>query len=108
MSHLVSKAIILYKIQTNNIYDRQAHVTYSWHDIIGNIGVILIVGSYLLLQIGKLASTGLLYSCVNAVGAALIISSLLVEWNASAFMIEFFWLLISLLGVGLWVWRRQA
>ena len=80
---------------------------YSWHDVVGNLGVLLIIVTYLLLQLGRLSSQQLSYSLLNALGAALVMVSLLFEFNLSAFMIEFFWLLISLLGMVVYFRRRN-
>lgn len=71
----------------------------SWHDILGIVGVALIVGSYLLLQLDRMESRAPIYSVLNAVGAALILMSLLVDFNLSAFVIESFWIVISLVGL---------
>ena len=68
------------------------------HNLIGNVGVILIVGSYFLVQIGRMSATQLPYITVNGVGAALILFSLCFEFNLPAFLIELFWLLISAIG----------
>ena len=76
----------------------------SLHDVAGTFGVILIVGSYFLVQIGRLRAEALSYSVANGLGALLILLSLMVEFNLSAFLVEFFWLLISLIGV----WRFFA
>jgi hypothetical protein len=72
----------------------------SWFDVVGFIGVLLIVVAYLLLQLDKLPSSSPKYSLLNAGGALLIIVSLIFAFNLSAFIMEVFWLLISL--VGLW------
>jgi hypothetical protein len=72
---------------------------YGLLDIFGIAGVILLVITYLLLQVNKLPSAGLLYSLLNAIGASLIILSLLDNFNLSAFLMEAFWVLISLIGV---------
>ena len=69
-------------------------------DLAGFIGVLLIVIAYLLLQLDKLPSSSPSYSLLNAVGALLIIVSLIFKFNLSAFIVEAFWFLISL--VGLW------
>lgn len=74
-------------------------MTYTWHDIVGNVGVALMVGAYFLLQIGKLGSRQVSYSLLNGVGAALVLVSLAVEFNMSAFVMESFWLLISVVGL---------
>ena len=82
-------------------------MNYEWYDIIGNIGVCIILGCYLLLQLDRLQPGSLTFSVSNALGAALILVSLVYEFNLSAFIIEFFWLLISLVGVGGWVIRSR-
>ena len=73
-------------------------MTIAWHDAIGAIGVALIVGSYFLLQIGWFRA-GLRYSVANATGAAMILCSLIFNFNLAAFMVEAFWLAISIYGV---------
>ena len=72
---------------------------YEWHDFFGNLGVLLIIGSYFWMQIGRISGQSPLYSLVNAIGAALVLVSLYYEFNLSAALIESFWLLISLLGL---------
>ena len=74
-------------------------MSFGLLDIVGIAGVVLLVIAYLLLQIDKLQSSGLTYSLLNAVGASLIILSLLVNFNLSAFLMEAFWVLISLIGI---------
>ena len=77
-------------------------ITMSFHlfDLAGFIGVVLIIAAYLLLQLEKLPSSSPRYSLLNAVGALLIIISLIFAFNLAAFIVEAFWFLISL--VGLW------
>jgi hypothetical protein len=72
---------------------------YGLHDLLGNLGVIAILGCYLLLQLGRLTADHMSFSMLNGLGALLIIVSLFFEFNLSAFLIEFFWLLISLYGI---------
>lgn len=72
---------------------------FEYYDVAGTTGVILIVVSYFLLQTERMRSNSLTYSVNNAVGAALILFSLYFEFNVSAFLIEFFWLLISIVGI---------
>ena len=71
---------------------------YGLLDFFGNIGVLILMIAYLLLQLNKL-SNGLVYSTLNALGAGLIVISLLTNFNLSAFLMEVFWVLISLIGV---------
>jgi len=72
---------------------------YGFFDLIGNIGVVLLMIAYLMLQLNKLRSDGLAYSLLNAFGAILIILSLRVNFNLSAFIMEVFWVLISVVGI---------
>ena len=74
-------------------------MNYQWHDILGNIGVALIIITYLLLQMERIESSSYKYSALNALGALLVIISLMYEFNMSAFIMEGFWVLISLLGI---------
>jgi hypothetical protein len=68
-------------------------------DVAGTVGVVLLMIAYLMLQIGKLDSKALLYSVLNAVGASLIVISLLFAFNLAAFVMEVFWVLISIVGI---------
>ncbi len=68
-------------------------------DVVGVVGVSLIVVSYLLLQLQRIESSSVLYSILNAAGAALVIFSLYFNFNFSAFIVELFWLIISLFGI---------
>ena len=72
---------------------------YHYYDFIGNIGVALILGSYLLVQLRRVAATGLANVVANGIGAACVLYSLIFDFNLSAFIIEAVWLLISLLGL---------
>ncbi len=74
--------------------------TYAWHDFIGNLGVVLILASYLLLQLDRLDIKALPYSIMNATGALLILVSLYYNFNLSSFVIECVWLSISLFAIG--------
>lgn len=81
---------------------------YGWFDLIGNLGVLLMVIAYLLLQLEKLSSAALSYLFLNAVGAVLVIISLMFRFNLSAFLMEAFWLLISLYGMTRSLFSRRA
>lgn len=74
-------------------------MNYTLFDFAGNIGVGLIIVTYLLLQLGKIKSTSINYSVLNVLGAALIIISLFDRFNLSAFIVEIFWLIISMIGL---------
>jgi hypothetical protein len=74
-------------------------MNYGPLDFLGNIGVVMLMGTYLMLQLNKLSSDGLAYSLLNAIGAGLVVVSLLYNFNLSALLIEVFWVLISLVGI---------
>lgn len=71
-------------------------------DVIGIVGVAIVVATYFLLQSEKIDPKGFLYSFLNAFGSLLIMYSLLYNWNLASFVIEFFWILISLYGLRKW------
>lgn len=79
---------------------------YEWHDLLGNAGLLCIVGSYFWMQIGRMSAQSPGYSVINAIGAALILISLYYDFNLSAALLEFFWLVISLIGLVLRLRRR--
>lgn len=72
---------------------------FDIYDLIGSIGVATIIITYILLQAEKLKSESIWYSSLNAAGAGLIVFSLVFDFNFSAFIVELFWVLISLYGV---------
>ena len=74
-------------------------MTYSWHDLLGNIGVVLVLLLYFLLQTERVRATTVSFSLANAIGAILILVSLSQEFNLSAFAVEAAWLAISLYGL---------
>lgn len=74
-------------------------MTIAFHDVVGTIGVIMIVGAFFLLQIQRVDSNSAYYSLFNGFGAALILFSLCFEFNLASFLLEFFWLLASIVGL---------
>lgn len=81
---------------------------FAWYDLTGTVGVAVIVFTYVLLQTGRLKSESLAYSVLNATGASLIIVSLIYNFNFSAFIVEFFWVLISLYGIAKYFLKRKS
>jgi len=80
---------------------------FAWYDIIGSIGVGLIIFTYILLQTEKIKSESLSYSVLNGLGAGLIVFSLLYSFNFSAFVVESLWVLISLYGIAKYFLKRK-
>ena len=83
-------------------------MTYGWHDLLGIIGVVLILATYMLLQLEKLSAMSFIYSATNGLGASLILVSLIYAFNLSAFIIEAFWLLISVYGMVRYFSRNRS
>jgi hypothetical protein len=71
----------------------------NFYDLMGIIGVLIIITAYFLLQIGKLYTENILFSILNIIGSTLILYSLYFNWNLASVVIECFWILISLIGV---------
>ncbi len=82
-------------------------MNFGWSNILGTAGVATIIITYVLLQTEKLRSDSLYYSLLNAIGAVLILISLYFEFNFPSFVVEFFWLLISLFGIGKYLRRKH-
>ncbi len=76
-------------------------------DTIGNLGVVCFLSAYLLMQREKLAHDGLCYLLLNLCGAILLMGSLLIHWNLSAFLLEAAWALISIYGIYKFLNRRK-
>jgi len=83
-------------------------MNYSGYDFAGNIGVVLMVLAYLLIQAEKIRSRDLSYSLMNGAGALLVVVSLLYRFNLSAFLVESFWFVISVYGLFKFASRRNA
>jgi hypothetical protein len=90
------------------VNERGMNLDYGWFDLVGNIGVLLMVVAYLLLQLDKLSSSAVSYLLLNAAGAVLVIISLMFRFNLSAFFMEVFWLLISLYGLTKTLFSKRA
>lgn len=82
-------------------------MAYGWHDLLGNIGVVMVLALYFLLQSERIQATSRVFSAANALGALLIIVSLIQQFNLSAFIVELAWLLISLYGLARNMRRTQ-
>lgn len=75
------------------------NLSFEWFDAVGISGVAIILIVYYLLQIERMKSDDLIYSVANLVGALLIVVSLYYRFNLASFVIEVFWILISLIGI---------
>jgi len=73
-------------------------------DLIGFLGVALLIGTYALLQFDKIDPKGFWYSFNNMMVAILVTVSLVYTPNLASLVIEFFWFIISVFG--LWKFYR--
>ena len=75
------------------------NMNYGVMDLVGNVGVVILMVTYLLLQLDKIKSAHLSYSVLNALSQP-DSCSLVVNFNLSAMLMEVFWVLISFIGIG--------
>lgn len=68
-------------------------------DVIGISGVLMVLVSYYLLNVGKISSASMVYLWLNLIGSIFILFSLFYTWNLASVIIEIAWILISLLGM---------
>ncbi len=68
-------------------------------NVIGVIGVIIVLVAYFFLQLGKMKQEWVSFSLMNFVGSIFILISLCYTWNLASGIIEIAWLVISFLGL---------
>lgn len=83
-------------------------MAYGRHDMFGNVGVVVVLAAYLLVQLERLSAIRPPYLIANGLGAFFILGSLVNEFNLSAFAIEFAWLLISAYGLIRYLVRSRS
>ena len=79
---------------------------YTWSDFVGNIGVVLLIGTFAMLQFEKIDPKGFWYSFNNMIVAILLMINLYYKPNISSIIIEIFWIGLSIVGIYKW-WRRK-
>ncbi|XOB63312.1 CBU_0592 family membrane protein [Campylobacterota bacterium DY0563] len=67
--------------------------------LIGFLGMVFVVVAYFLLQTEKKKITSWTYQVLNLIGAILLLISLFVHFNLGSFIIEIFWIIITILGM---------
>lgn len=82
-------------------------MNFAWYDLVGSVGVATIILTYILLQTERIKSENLAYSLLNAIGAGMIVFSLIYSFNFAAFVVESLWVLISLYGIGKYLFNRR-
>ncbi len=76
-------------------------------DIIGYIGVAILIVTYAMLQLDKIDPKGFWYSFNNLIVAILVTVSLLYTMNKASMIIEVFWFIISAYGIVAYYKRRK-
>ncbi|RXK00187.1 hypothetical protein CRU98_03250 [Arcobacter sp. CECT 8986] len=69
---------------------------FQW---IGFLGMAFVVSAYFLLQINRCTIHSILYQLLNLTGAILLLISLCVHFNLGSFVIEIFWIIITVYGI---------
>ncbi len=78
---------------------------FQW---IGFIGMTFVVIAYFLLQINKYTIKSLQYQLLNLIGAILLLISLFVHFNLGSFIIEIFWIAITLYGIAINIKEKKS
>ena len=71
----------------------------SASNVVGLVGVVLVLLAYCLLQCNWLLQTSPVFYIVNLLGSILLLFSLYYHWNTPSVVIEVAWLIISVLGL---------
>jgi hypothetical protein len=71
------------------------------YNLIGAVGAAIVIVAYLATQRGQLSAEDWRFPLANLVGAVLIVISLFAQWNLPSFIVEVFWIAISIYGL----WR---
>lgn len=80
---------------------------YTWSDLIGNIGVVLLLYTFYANVHGTLSAQGFWYNFNNLLVAILLSINLYHKPNLSSIIIEVFWVVISVYGLVQWYRTRK-
>ncbi|MFZ1989305.1 MAG: cyclic nucleotide-binding protein [Alphaproteobacteria bacterium] len=75
-------------------------------DVIGLLGTASVVTAYALLQTGIWKPESLAYSALNALASALLLVSLIFNFNLASLLLQIVWLVISFYGIAKTVLAR--
>jgi hypothetical protein len=89
----------MFAAKLKNNFKFGKNMQFTFYDLIGSIGVSIIIVTYFLLQTERIKSENIYYSILNVFGSSLIILSLIFNFNLAALIQEAFWVLISIYGV---------
>ena len=69
------------------------------YDSLGVLGSLIIIAAYFATQRGWVEASDWRFPLANLIGALLILLSLMFAWNLAAFVMEIFWIAISIYGL---------
>lgn len=72
---------------------------YLISDIVGILGVGLVIMAFFLIQLEKITTRSSTYLYSNFLGSVMLLFSLYYHWNMASIVIEILWLLISIYGI---------
>jgi predicted membrane protein len=81
-----------------NFLNHNSWLSLTGHTI-GIIGMLCIVMTYYAIEKGKYTRDNLAYYIINLIGAVLLTISLMINFNLGSFVIEVFWIIISVQGI---------
>jgi len=74
-------------------------------DVVGLVGVALLIVTYAMLQFDRIDPKGFWYSFNNMIVAVLVTVSLLYSFNLASMVIEVFWFSLSVYGI--WNYHKK-
>ncbi|AFL68083.1 CBU_0592 family membrane protein [Sulfurospirillum barnesii] len=74
---------------------------------IGTVGMAMVVYAYFLLQSDRVKNDSLKFQYLNLIGAILLIISLFFHFNLGSFLIEVFWIMITVYGLLKHQWKKK-
>lgn len=80
---------------------------FSFSDVLGLIGSLLICSAYLAVSLGRINAERLPYQLINISGAVLLLISLYYRPNLGAIMIEVLWITIAVIAIARIYLRRR-
>ena len=80
----------------------------SLPDVVGLIGVTILIVTYAMLQFDRIDPKGFWYSFNNLIVAILVTVSLVYTPNLASLVIEFFWFIISVFGLVMYYKRKNS
>ena len=92
----------------DQVYQGRDYRLMGIPDVVGLVGVALLIVTYAMLQLDKIDPKGFWYSFNNLIVAILVTVSLVYTPNLASLVIEFFWFIISVYGIWNYYTRKKG